>query len=82
MKKPIKDAVDYLVASYQDIVAESKGFKLNPADVQAGLAEAKPDTAEYYVLTLLAQANPTAKTGQSPIVVDVPSVEANIPAQG
>ncbi|CAB4133825.1 hypothetical protein UFOVP263_15 [uncultured Caudovirales phage] len=82
MKKPVKEAVDYLVSSYNDIVAESKTFVLPLADIQSALAESKPDTAENYVLNLLAQANTQAQTEKPAIVAKVSAVEANTDTTG
>lgn len=73
MKKQVKDAVDYLTSSYNDIVAESQRFQLNPLDVQSALAESKPDTAEFYVLTLLGQYNQSIQ----PLVETAPIVNAD-----
>jgi len=57
MKKPIKDAVDYLIKSYKSVQDEARGWVLNIDDINAALTEVKPDTAEYNVLMLLAQTN-------------------------
>lgn len=57
MKKPVKDAVNYLINTYKSVQDEARGWVLNPNDVAEALAECKPDTAEYNVLVLLAQTN-------------------------
>lgn len=57
MKKPIKDAVDYLIKSYKSVQDEARGWVLNIDDIESALKEVKPDTAEYNVLMLLAQTN-------------------------
>ena len=62
MDAKVKEAVDYLVSTYSSVTEAARSWTLNPTDVQAALKDATPDTAEYYVLTLLAQANPVSIT--------------------
>ncbi|NDB59685.1 hypothetical protein EB001_14750 [bacterium] len=49
----IKDAVKTLTSSYGDINAEARSWNFSAKEVDAELAKAKPDTAEYVVLNLL-----------------------------
>jgi len=68
MKQQVQDAVDFLVETFSDVSAAAKTWQLNAWDVQDALKEAEPETAEYYVLTLLAQSNPIE--GFKPPVVE------------
>ena len=68
MKQQVQDAVDFLSATFSDVSAAAKTWQLNAKDVQDALKEAEPGTAEYYVLTLLAQSNPIE--GFKPPVVE------------
>lgn len=72
MKAEIKKAVETLVASYGDVKREAASYgDLNADDIKAALAESTPDTAEYYVLTLLAAQNVTSGKPATKVVNDV-----------
>ena len=58
MTPDVKKAVEFLTATYQDVAAAASVWTLNPQEVQDALKESTPDTAEHYVLTLLAKSNP------------------------
>jgi hypothetical protein len=54
MKAQIKEAVEYMVSTYQSLESAAKGFAyLNVADVEAELKKAKNDTAEFVALSVL-----------------------------
>lgn len=67
MEKRVKEAVTVLSKSYGDVPAAASLWNLSPDDVQQALLEAKPDTVEHYILTLLAKSNPIveAKTSKA-----------------
>lgn len=54
----LNDIIDEMVSSYGDLSAMARSAQVSAKDVAAALAKAKPDTAEFVVLSLLAQANP------------------------
>lgn len=58
----LADVVKALVASYGDLDALAKVQPVSGDEVAAALAKAKPDTAEFVVLTALAKYHkPTPK---------------------
>ena len=71
MEKRVKEAVTVLAKTYGSVTAAASLWSLSPEDVQQALLEVKPDSVEYYILTLLAQSNPTV-----PVVV--PVIEATV----
>ena len=71
MQADLQLAVDTLVASYGDIDREAATYQnLNPSDIQAEFQKAKPDTAEYVVLAILAAKFPVIKNATK-VVQDV-----------
>ena len=50
--------VKEIAASYGDIHAQSRAAQVSPKEVAAALAKAKPDTAEFVVLSLFSQYHP------------------------
>ena len=57
-KHTVEEAVNFLRSSYGNITQAAKTWDLNAAEVHAALAECPTNTAEHYVLSLLAQINP------------------------
>jgi hypothetical protein len=55
----LSDAIDVLVTTYQSLDAVALGLPVDAKEVQAALAKAKPDTAEFVALTVLAKYNPS-----------------------
>jgi hypothetical protein len=54
----VKDAVKLLVNSYGNAREQAKSCQVDPKEIQKELLTAIPDTAEYLVLTYLAEAYP------------------------
>jgi hypothetical protein len=54
----LADTVAEIAASYGDIRALAMSASVSAKEVAAALAKAKPDTAEFVVLSLLAEFNP------------------------
>jgi hypothetical protein len=62
MNAELKAAVDTLKSSYGDIDREAATYgNLNPTDIDVELQKAKPDTAEFVVLSILASKFPVVK---------------------
>jgi Fe2+ or Zn2+ uptake regulation protein len=57
MTKAVDEAVAYLVSTYKNVSEEARKWRLNPDEIASALKKAKPDTAEYNVLLLLADTN-------------------------
>ena len=57
MSKAVDEAVKFLVSTYKNVSEEAKKWRLNPDEIATALKKAKPDTAEYNVLLLLADTN-------------------------
>jgi hypothetical protein len=57
MSKAVDEAVKFLVSTYKNVSEEAKKWRLNPDEIATALNKAKPDTAEYNVLLLLADTN-------------------------
>ena len=57
MSKAVDEAVKFLISTYKNVNEEAKKWRLNPDEIQTALKKAKPDTAEYNVLLLLADTN-------------------------
>lgn len=62
----VTDAVEVLVTTYQSLDSVAQGLEVKASEVAAALAKAKPDTAEYVALTVLAKFNPVAVTSAPP----------------
>ena len=62
----LTETVKEIVSSYGDIRAMARSAAVSPKEVAAALAKAKPDTAEFVVLSLLAEVNPVAAPGPQP----------------
>ena len=54
----VAQALNFLVKSYGNVRQASKSWQLNPQEVQDALKDVEKGTAEHYVLSLLADANP------------------------
>jgi len=54
----LSEAIDTLTSTYQSLDAVALGLPVDAKEVQAALAKAKPDTAEFVALTVLAKYNP------------------------
>lgn len=57
-KHTVEQAVNFLRSSYGNITQSAKSWDLNPFEVHEALNACSPNTAEHYVLTLLANLNP------------------------
>lgn len=54
----LAEVIEEISSSYGDIRAQARAAVVSPKEVAAALAKAKPDTAEFVVLSLLAEFNP------------------------
>lgn len=54
----VQEAIDFLIKSYGNVKQAAKSWQLNPQEVLDALNDAERGSAEHYVLTLLAEANP------------------------
>ena len=68
----LADIVEQIGSSYGDIRALARASEVSPKEVAAALAKAKPDTAEFVVLSLLAEFNPYGieKVEEAPAVTE------------
>jgi hypothetical protein len=62
----VADAVEVLATTYQSLNFVAQGLEVKASEVAAALAKAKPDTAEFICLTVLAQYNPVATEVATP----------------
>lgn len=58
MSKQLDAAVKVLTTTRQPLELAARGLVVDAKEVAEALAEAKPDTAEYLALTVLAKLNP------------------------
>lgn len=61
----VADAVEVLAKTYQSLDVVARGLEVQASEVATALAKAKPDTAEYVALTVLAKFNPVAVSAPS-----------------
>jgi len=61
----VADAVEVLANTYQSLDVVARGLEVQASEVATALAKAKPDTAEYVALTVLAKFNPVAVSAPS-----------------
>jgi hypothetical protein len=56
MSKALDDAIEHLTTTYQSLAQAAAGYleTLDPKEINARFAKAKPDTAEYVALEHLA----------------------------
>ncbi len=56
MSKALDDAIEHLTTTYQSLAQAAAGYleTLDPKEINARMAKAKPDTAEYVALEHLA----------------------------
>lgn len=54
----LSDAIDELVNTYQSLDSVAVGLPVDAKEVNDALAKAKPDTAEFVALSVLAKYNP------------------------
>ena len=81
MSKAVKEAVQFIVNSYNDIQAQAHSYaqQLNVKDIEAELAKADAESVEFVVLTILknysAQHTVTVKDTKSTVTVDANSTK-------
>lgn len=54
----LDETVEFLATTYMPLDLAVRGCQVDADEVAQALAKAKPDTAEYVCLSLLAKANP------------------------
>jgi ABC-type nitrate/sulfonate/bicarbonate transport system substrate-binding protein len=68
MSKALDDAIEHLTTTYQSLAQAAAGYleTLDPKEINARFAKAKPDTAEYVALEHLAALMRSPKPAPEP----------------
>ena len=66
----LSEAIDVLSKTYQSLDAVALGLHVDAKEVQAALAKAKPDTAEFVALTVLAKYNPSIQETKTKEIIN------------
>ena len=75
MSKALDDALEHLTTTYQSLAQAAVGYRevLDSKEIQARLAKAIPDTAEYVALKQLAFLLQTPIIDEKPVVSNAPT---------
>lgn len=72
MSKALDDAIEHLTTTYQSLAQAAAGYleTLDPKEINARMAKAKPDTAEYVALEHLAALMRSPKPAPEPALAE------------